>query len=307
MTLIESGRCYKDVDGRDATARQRFVRWGSGDRQLSEMSGDKIVQRTLAPLPDLSTIVFFRKANRDYVTGRGPFAPEASRGARRFIRWGMWLLIGVGLGVSLVVGAIELYLHHQRANLEASLVTVDAKVVGCDNTATSVPRFVYKAEGKIYEHYPRQTLADMCDNKTWQITYMLGNPDKFAVAPDTPLPEADDDLDAGYLVGGPLLLFLGAFYWMIGWFQARRAGKETRLMAEGGLLPAELIKTKYYPGGGDSNLPSLRIDYRFKAPDGQMVDKRQSLSRFDCTSKTVPPAGSTILILYVDGGLFEAL
>ena len=102
-------------------------------------------------------------------------------------------------------------------------------------------------------------------------------------------------------------MFLAAFYWMISWFQNRRARKENRLVSEGGLLPAELIKAKYYSGSGDGNMPSLRIDYRFKAPDGQMVDKRQSLSRFDFYAKTVPPAGSTILILYVDKELFEAL
>jgi hypothetical protein len=274
---------------------------------LDQTASDKITQRALAPLPDLSTVVFFRKANRDFVTSRGPFTAEAGPGVRRFIRWGMWVFIISGLAISLVVGAIELYLHQQRAALEASLVTVDAKVVGCDNTATSVPRFVYKAEGKIYEHYPRQTLAGMCDNKSWQITYLPGDRDKFAVAPDTPLPPPDDDLDAVYIVGGPVLLFLGSFYWMISWFQARRVSKEQRLAAEGGLLPAELIKAKYYSGSGEGNTASLRIDYRFKAPDGQIVDKRQSLSRFDFYAKTVPPAGSTILVLYVDKELFEAL
>jgi hypothetical protein len=274
---------------------------------LNESSGDRITQRALAPLPALSTIVFFRAANREFVTGRGPFAAEASKGVRKFIRWGMWLFIAVGLATSLVVGAIELYLHQQRAGLEASLVTVDAKVVDCDGSATSVPHFVYQAEGKTYEHYSAQTLAGMCDNRHWQITYVSGNPDKFAVAPDSPLPEADDDLDAGYLIAGPLLLFLGAFYWMISWFQGRRAGKEASLAAQGGLLPAKLLKTKYISGSGDGGLPSLRIDYRFKTPDGRTVEKRQKLSRFDYTHKTLPPDGSTILILYVDDQLFEAL
>jgi hypothetical protein len=274
---------------------------------LEQAIGEKIVQRALAPLPDLSSVVFFRKANRAFVTGRGPFAVEASMGVRRFMRWGMWLFLAVGVGMCLVVGAIEFHLHQQRADLEASLVTVDAKVVGCDNSATSVPDFVYKAEGKIYEHFSDQTLAGMCDNKPWKITYVPGDPDKFAVAPDSPLPEADDDLDAEYIVGGPILVFLAAFYCMISWFQNRRARKENRLVSEGGLLPAELIKAKYYSGSGDGNMPSLRIDYRFKAPDGQLVNKRQSLSRFDFYAKTVPPAGSTILILYVDKELFEAL
>ncbi len=198
---------------------------------MDQAAGERIAQRALAPLPDLSTIVFFRKANRDFVTGRGPFAAAAGPGVRRFIRWGMWLFIGTGLATSLAAGGVELYL--------------------------------------------RQT--------------------------------QQDDLDAGYIVAGPVLLFLGVFYWMVSWFQARRVSKERRLAAEGGLLPAELIKAKYYSGGGESNTPSLRIDCRFKAPDGQTIDKRQSLSRFDANSKTVPPAGSTILILYVDNELFEAL
>jgi hypothetical protein len=274
---------------------------------VSETSGSMVVPRALTPLPDLATVVFLRKANRDFVTGKGPFAAEASRGVRKFIRWGMWVLLIAGLGMSLVVGAIEIFLHQQRANLEASLVTVDAKVAGCDGAATSVPHFVYRAEGKTYEHYAPQTLSDMCDNKPWQITYVPGAPDKFAVTPDSPLPEADDDLDFGYLVGGPLLLFVGAFYGMMSWIQSRRAGKEARLTGEGGLLPAALVKTRYYSGGGKGGSPSLRIDYRFSAPDGQTVEKRQSLSRFDFTRKTLPPEGSPLLVLYVDSGLFEVL
>jgi hypothetical protein len=200
---------------------------------VTDTSSDSIVPRALSPLPDLSTIVFFRRANRDFVTGKGPFAAEASRGARKFIRWGMWVLLIAGLGMSLVVGAIEIYLHQQSGT--------------------------------------------------------------------------DNDLDFGYLVGGPVLLFVGAFYGMIAWIQSRRAGKEARLTAEGGLLPATLIKTKYYSGSGEGNSPSLRVDYRFTAPDGQTVEKRQSLSRFDFTRKALPPEGSPLLVLYVDAGLFEVL
>ncbi len=200
---------------------------------MSDTSGGIIVQRALIPLPELSTIVFFRRANRDFVTGKGPFAAEASRGVRKFIRWGMWVLLIAGLGMSLVVGAIEIYLHQQSGT--------------------------------------------------------------------------DNDLDFGYLVGGPVLLFVGAFYGMIAWIQSRCAGKEARLTAEGGLLPATLIKTKYYSGSGNGGTPSLRVDYRFTAPDGQPVEKRQSLSRFDFTRKTLPPEGSSLLVLYVDAGLFEVL
>lgn len=198
---------------------------------MDQASGDKITQRALAPLPDLASIVFFRKANRAFVTGNGPIATQAGVGARRFIRWGMWLFLSTGIATSLVVGAIEIYL-----------------------------------------------------NQTQQ-----------------------PDLDIGYIIAGPLLLFLAAVYWLISWIQSRRASKEGRLAAEGGLLPGELIKAKYYSGSGDSNIPTLRIDFRFTAPDGQTIEKRQTLNRFDFTRKTLPPPGSQLLVLYVDKDLSEAL
>ena len=151
--------------------------------------------RVLAPLPDLSTTIFFRKANREFVTGNGPFAVEASRGVRKFIRWGMWVLLTAGLGMSLVVGVIEIYLHQQSGT--------------------------------------------------------------------------DNDLDFGYLVGGPVLLFVGAFYGMINWIQSRRAGKESRLTAEGGLLPATLVKTKYYSGSGEGIRPVCASTIASRRPAGR--------------------------------------
>ena len=202
-----------------------------GETRLDQSPDEKITQRALAPLPDLASIVFFRKANREFVTGRGPLATQAGRGARRFIRWGMWLFLSTGIATSLVVGAIEIYM-----------------------------------------------------NQTQQ-----------------------PDLDIGYIIAGPLLLFLAGVYWFIGWVQSRRASKKARLAAEGGLLPGELIKAKYYSGSGDNNVPTLRIDYRFTAPDGQTVEKRQILGRFDFTRNTLPPPGTQILVLYVDKELFEAL
>ena len=198
---------------------------------MSDASSDRIVQRALAPLPDLSTIVFFRQANRDFVTGKGPLAAQSGRAARAFMRWGMWILLTAGALTTLFVAVFEI--GRRQSGL--------------------------------------------------------------------------DDLDAGYLVAGPLLLFLGVIYWLFCWSQTRRAAREARLVAEGGLLPAELIKTKYYSGSGDGDVPSLRVDYRFKAPNGQIVEKRQNLLRFDYTRKTQPPEGSPLLVLYVDPGFFEML
>ena len=203
----------------------------SGNRQMSETSGAKIVPRALAPLPDLSTIVFFRKANREFVTGRGPLAPRASSRVRGFMRGGMWLFLISGVLITLIVGAMEI--GRRQSGL--------------------------------------------------------------------------DDLDAGYMVAGPLLLFLAFIYWLFSWIQSRRAAREQRLSAEGGLLPAGLTGIEYMSPSGDNNVATLRVDYRFTAPDGKIVDKRQRLERFDHTRKNLPPVGSKILVLYVDAETFEVL
>jgi hypothetical protein len=167
---------------------------------MDQPTGGKIALRQLGPLPDLDSVVFVRKQNRAFVTGQGPLATLASKGARRFMRAGTWLFLIAGVVIALIVGAMEYFERQQRAELEGSLRSVDAVVVGCDNTATSVPAFRYTAEGKTYEHYPPQTRADSCDKKPWRVTYVAGNPDAWAVAPDSPLPPFEDNIDA---IGSP--------------------------------------------------------------------------------------------------------
>jgi len=115
-----------------------------------------------------------------------------------------------------------------------------------------------------------------------------------------------DDLDAGYIIAGPFLLVLALVYWLFAWAQTRRAAREQTL-SQGGLIGAELTGIKYFSGSTDTSTPSLRVDYRFTAPDGQVVDKRQSLPRFDFTRKDLPPVGSRVLVLYVDKETFEVL
>ena len=48
-------------------------------------------------------------------------------------------------------------------------------------------------------------------------------------------------------------------------------------------------------------------DYRFMAPDGKIVDKRQHLQRFDFGRKELPQVGSKLLIIYVNAEAFEVL
>ncbi|HSY86786.1 MAG TPA: hypothetical protein VLA85_09460 [Verrucomicrobiae bacterium] len=272
---------------------------------MDQPTGGNIALRQLGPLPDLDSVVFVRKQNRAFVTGQGPMATSASKGARRFLRAGTWLFLIAGVVILLVVGAMEYFERQQRAELEGSLRTVDAVVVGCDNTATSVPAFRYTAEGKTYEHYPPQTRADSCDKKPWQVIYVAGNPDLWAVAPDSPLPPFEDNIDAIWIVIGPCLFLLAAIYWLFTWFQERRAGKEARLAKEGGLLGAELVQAKYY--AGDDGGSTIRLKYTMTPPKGQPVERKRSFSRYDLNHRALPPPGSKLLVLYVDETLHEVL
>ncbi len=193
---------------------------------MDDTSGDRIVQRALAPLPDLNSIIFFRKGYRDFVTGRGPMPTRAGNKVRAFMRYGMWVLLMAGVLAILVTGTL------------------------------------------------------------WF--------------------EQKNEFDPFYLIIGPLLLALAVVYWLFAWAQSRRAAKEQRL-SQGGLIGAELTGIKYFTGSTDTSSPSLRVDYRFTAPDGQVVDKRQSLPVFDFNRKNLPPVGSKILVLYVDKETFEVL
>jgi hypothetical protein len=104
---------------------------------MDQPTGGKIALRQLGPLPDLDSVVFVRKQNRAFVTGQGPLATSASKTVRRFLRAGTWLFLIAGVVITLVVGAMEYSERQQRAALEASVKTVDAQVVGCENRATS--------------------------------------------------------------------------------------------------------------------------------------------------------------------------
>src|SRR5262249_4639961 len=169
---------------------------------MSAQADDEITIRAAGPLPDLGSVVFFRKQSRDFVTGRGPFAVSVRPGVLRYFHWWVWLFLIAGIVISLGVGAMELNERQQRAQLESVLKTVDAEVVGCDGGATVVPSFRFTAEGKIYNRYPPQTRVDICDKKAWQGTYISGSPDFWAVAPDSPLPPFKDNIDAMWLIAG---------------------------------------------------------------------------------------------------------
>ena len=133
----------------------------------------------------------------------------------------------------------------------------------------------YTVEGMTYHHDAPQTRADMCDKKPWRVTYVAGNPDAWAVAPDSPLPPFEDNIDGIWIVIGPCLFVLAAVYWLFTLFQERRAGKEAQLAEEGGLLGAELVQAKYY--AGDDAASSIRLKFTMTPPKGQPVERKQIL------------------------------
>ena len=271
---------------------------------MSQESGGQITIRTMGPLPDLDSVVFFHGKYRDFVTGRGPFPVAARPWARRFMRIGGWVLLAAGILISIGVAVAELYEREQWARLQSVLKTVDAEVVGC-GAGDTVPFFQFTADGKVINHYPPETRADICDNKKWQVTYIPGDPDAWAVAPDSPLPPFEDSIDAIWIAVGPLLLLVAGLYWLLARMQDRQRVRERRLVAEGALVGGELLSAKYYEGQ-DSG-PSLSVKFRVNLPDGRSIDGKQSLMLFDFTRKTLPPAGSKLLVLWVDEKVRQVL
>ena len=156
---------------------------------------------------------------------------------------------------SLVVGAAEYFERQQWKELRTTLRTVDAEVIGCDAATLVLPQLRYTAEGTTYQHYPRYAPDDICDKKPRQVTYVAGHPNSWALAPASPLPPFEDEIGAYWIVSGPLLLGLAAIYWVFLWFADRRAGREARLVKEGGLIGAELLSAKYYPGSPKGGSP----------------------------------------------------
>ncbi len=272
---------------------------------MGQESGGQITVRALGPLPDPESVIFFRKQYRDFITGRGPFPVSARPWARRVMRVGAWVLLAAGILVSVGVGVAELYEREQWAQLQSVLKTVDAEVVGCGAGDTTVPFFRFTADGKVITHYPPQTRADMCDAKKWQVTYVPGDPDAWAVAPDSPLPPFEDSIDAIWIAVGPCLLLVAGFYWLLARMQDRQRVRERRLVAEGALVAGELLSVKYREG--DDSGPSLSVKFRVGLPDGRSVDAKQSLILFDFTRKTLPPVGSKLLVLWVDDKLQQVL
>jgi hypothetical protein len=269
--------------------------------------GGTVTLRALGPLPDLDSVVFVRKLNRAFVTGRGPLGPPSARPARGFLRIGLWGLLFGGIVTSLIVGAAEYFERQQWKELQTVLRTVDAEVIGCDGATLVLPQLRYTVEGKTYQHYPRYAPDDICSKKPRQVTYVAGHPDSWALAPASPLPPFEDEIGGFWIVLGPLLLCLAPIYWLFLWFANRRAVREARLVKEGGLIGAELLSAKHCSGGPKGGIPSILVKFRMILPNGEPAEGRQSFTMFDLNSREFPPAGSKLLVLRVDDALQQLL
>jgi hypothetical protein len=274
---------------------------------MDQPNGETITLRALAPLPDLDSIVFVRKQNRAFVSGRGPLGTASAPPARGFLRIGMWVLLFGGIVTSLIVGAAEYFERQQWKELQTVLRTVDAEVIGCDSATLVLPQLRFTAEGKTYEQYPRYAPDDICDKRSRQVTYVAGHPDSWALAPASPLPPFEDDISGFWIVLGPLLLCLAPIYWLFLWFANRRAVREARLVRDGGLIGAEFLSAKHYSGGPKGGIPSIVVKFRMILPDGKPAAGKQSFSMFDLNSRAFPPAGSKLLVLRVDDMLQQLL
>ena len=274
---------------------------------MAQPNGETITLRALGPLPDLDSVVFVRKLNRAFVTGRGPLGPPSLRPARGFLRIGMWVLLFGGIVTSLIVGAAEYFERQQWKELQTVLKTVDAEVIGCDAATLVLPQLRYTAEGKTYQHYPRYAPDDICDKKPRQVTYVAGHPDSWALAPASPLPPFEDDIGAFWIVLGPLLLSLAPIYWLILWFANRRAEREARLVKDGGLIGAELLSAKYYPGSARGGSPSVSVKFRMSPAERRARGGQAILHHVRPQQPGLPPAGSKLLVLRVDDMLQQLL
>jgi hypothetical protein len=198
--------------------------------EMPETPGETATLRRLASLPDLDSVVFLRKENRAFVTGRGPLAARTPPALRALFRYGALGLAILGMVLALVAAGMELYLRSRTPPAHVSL---------------------------------------------------------------------------GWILGAANSLFVAAVFGGIVRLQNRRAATERRLAEDGGLIGGELLSVRYRSGG--EGQPSLKVHYSFLRPGGQQMSRRQTLFRFDVDRRALPPAGSKILVLYVDENLFDVL
>ena len=94
--------------------------------------------------------------------------------------------------------------------------------------------------------------------------------------------------------------------------QRRRARLDARLAKDGRLLVGRLTSCRFVRArkentGSLAPGASLDVRYRFTAHDGEPFEKRETLEYLPSDLKTLPPAGTKILVLYINREACTAL
>jgi hypothetical protein len=150
-------------------------------------------------------------------------------------------------------------------------------------------------------------LMDACAAGTVKLQVLTGDPDRWSVAPLSPISRAESEagISAFYVAIGPTLLLIAGIFALTAFMLKKNKLRQERLGSEGVILHAELIKARAETGDDTPN--NIRCEYRFTTPRGAVLTGLTSGLRRDLKKKDFPPPGTPMLVLYVDDRLFDAL
>jgi hypothetical protein len=254
--------------------------------------------------------------NADFAEGKGPYRVDSGRGMA-FSATVTRIALILGAAMTLAAGTLYFYQANAKDRLLASVQTVTATVTGCEGAGRFQNiGFHYAVEGKTYDQsaYMRQTqfvgpsgLTDSCSGKTVRLRYLNGDPNRWSIAPLSPLTrdELESRTSPVYVVsGGTLLLIAGVFALTTKGLKSRKERQE-KLAGRGVILKAQLVRAR--EDNSEDSGYNIRCEYRFLNPRGMEVTGTTSGYRQGMKKKSLPAAGTEMLVLYVDDKLFEAL
>jgi Protein of unknown function (DUF3592) len=255
--------------------------------------------------------------NADFAEGKGPYRVDSGRGMA-FSATVTRIALILGAAMTLAAGTVYFYQANAKDRLPASVRTVTATVTGCEGPGRFQNiRFHYTVDGKTYDQsaYMRQSqflgpagLIDSCaGGNTVQLSYLGADPDRWSIAPLSPLTreELESRPSPFYLVTGGTLLLIAGIFALATWKLKSRKARQEKLGARGVLLKAQLVRAR--EDNCEDTSYNIRCDYRFLNPLGRELSGTSSGYRRGMKKKNLPPAGTEMLVLYVDDNLFEAL
>ena len=255
-------------------------------------------------------------ANSDFVEGKAPYRVDSGRGAA-FSSTVTRVSLMLGVAMTLAAGTTYLYQENAKERLRASVRTLSATVTGCDGPGRFQNiRFHYTVDGNTYDQsaYARQTLfvgpsglIDSCAAGTVRLNYLSANPERWSIAPLTPITreEMEHGVSAPFLAAGPAFLLVAGIFALTAMGLKARKARQEKLAARGVILKAELVRAR--KDDSEDSAYNIRCEYRFLNPRGVEVSGISSGYRRGMKKKDLPPAGTEMLVIYVNDDLFEAL